>query len=141
MNVKLKGGCLCGTVQFETTANPTWVGICHCGSCRKAIGGAVNGACGFPKSSVNLKGSSLRYFESSSGVHRGFCSKCGTSISYENDQWSEDIHLMIGAFDCPELLEPDFHIFTKDQLDWMNVTDNLVRYETTPSDGNIQQDT
>ncbi len=138
MNTALKGACLCGSVQFKTIMNPSWVGICHCTSCRKATGGAINGACGFPKSSVNLKGNSLRYFESSPGVRRGFCSKCGTSLSYENALWSEDIHLMIGAFDCPELLEPHFHIFTKDQLSWMIFTDELVRYTTTPSNGDTQ---
>jgi hypothetical protein len=64
---------------------------------------------------------------------RSFGSKCGTSIAYQSEQWPEDIHLMVGAFDEPERLVPEFHIFTESRLPWLCVSDALPRFEATPS--------
>ena len=139
METKYKGRCLCGTVQFEAKGKPPWTGICHCPSCRRATGGVLGGVCGYPKTSVKLKGESLRYYVSSPGVRRSFCNQCGSSISYESENWPEDIHIMIGVFDHSELLSPGFHIFTQYQLSWIKFDDCRTRYITTPGSGETNE--
>jgi hypothetical protein len=129
----LAGGCLCGAVRFTATGFPSWIGICHCDSCRRATGGTLIAAAGFARSAVEIAGESLRYIASSPGVRRSFCFRCGTSLSYENERWPADIHLMVGAFDDPKPLAPAFHIFAREQLPWLHLTDALPRYPTTPS--------
>ncbi len=44
---------------------------------------------------------------------------------------------MAGAFDEPEILEPEFHIFAGEQLPWLCLADPLPRFRTTPSAGDI----
>lgn len=134
-NEGYRGRCLCGGVTFVAFGEPSWVGICHCSSCRRATGGILMAAAGFSRSEVQVDGASLVAFASSPGVRRSFCNRCGTSICYESDQWPEDIHLMVGAFDEAHQMNPNFHIFAEDRLSWLRLCDGLPHYRTTPSNG------
>jgi hypothetical protein len=129
------GGCTCGAVRFIARGAPAWVGICHCRSCRRATGGALVAAAGFARDRVRLTGDTLTRFASSPGVLRGFCSACGTALSYESERWPDDIHLMVGAFDAPDRLRPQFHIFAGERLPWLRLADDLPRYRSTPGAG------
>lgn len=131
------GGCMCGKVHFVAIGPASWVGICHCSSCRRATGGTLVTAAGFPRAAVTFTGKEPSTYASSAGVTRSFCSACGTSLSYQSEQWPEDIHLMAGAFDEPERLEPEFHIFADEKLPWLCLADPLPRFRTTPSAGDI----
>jgi len=134
------GRCMCGVVRFEAQGLPDWVGICHCATCRRASGGALVAAAGFAKEKVRLDGRTLASFASSPGVRRSFCAACGTSLAYESERWPTDIHLMIGAFDKPETLQPQFHIFYTERLTWLHLADTLPRYATSPGDGDLVED-
>ena len=110
---KLTGRCSCGNVTFETTADPDWVGIRHCDTCRQATGGVLGGACGFPRDAITITGKTHQFYQATAQVRRSFCSNCGSSISYESSQWPSDVHIMIGVFDEPEKLASQPHMFTK----------------------------
>jgi hypothetical protein len=97
-------------------------------------------AAGFAKDKVRLDGKTLSSFASSPGVRRSFCAACGTSLAYESERWPSDIHLMLGAFDKPETLQPQFHIFYDERLAWLHLDDALPRYATTPSEGELVED-
>lgn len=56
-------------------------------------------------------------------------------MAYHSERWPEDIHLFAGAFDEPEKLAPQFHVFAGERLPWLNLSDQLPRYKTTPSAG------
>jgi len=95
------------------------------------------GAAGFPREAVSVTRGSLTHYASSPGVRRGFCGRYGTALSYENQRWPSDIHLMVGAFDDPASLAPQFHIFAEAQLPWLHLADDLRHYRTTPSAGEV----
>lgn len=129
--------CLCRSVALKAEGAPSWVGLCHCESCRRATGGVLMAAAGFPRGAVSVERGQMSYYASSPGVRRGFCAKCGTALSYENERWPGDIHLMVGAFERPALLKPQFHIFAQEQIPWLKLDDGLPRYRTTPSAGQL----
>jgi hypothetical protein len=129
--------CLCGAVALKARGAPSWVGLCHCQSCRRASGGVLIAAAGFSRNSVAIARGRVSYYASSPGVRRGFCANCGTALSYENERWPADIHLMIGAFEHPERLTPQFRIFTEEQIPWLKLADGLPRYRTTPGAGEL----
>jgi hypothetical protein len=129
------GHCTCGAVVVEARALPKWVGICHCASCRRATGATSVTAAGFPRECVYIEGPTLASIASSPGVVRSFCSACGTSLSYQNRRWPEDVHLMVGALDEPGKLRPQFHIFFDERLPWSATSDDLPKYKSTPSEG------
>ena len=40
-SVPVTGGCLCGSIRFESSQEPYAVGYCHCDMCKKALGSVL----------------------------------------------------------------------------------------------------
>lgn len=112
------GGCQCGAVRFELKGDPRFVSNCHCLSCRKATSAAFSTWVGFKNEQVNWEATTPNFYASSSGVKRGFCSTCGTPLSYAGPDWDGETHFLIGAFDHPMTFSPRIEVFTEDALPW-----------------------
>jgi hypothetical protein len=132
-----RGRCLCGAVRFSAQGKPDWVAICHCESCRRATGGIVTAVAGYPRERVQFEGEQHRIYESSPGVRRGFCAKCGSSLTYEGARWPDDVHVLVAAFDRPEDFPPQVHVFAAECVSWLKLRDNLPRFRTFPSEGTL----
>ncbi len=124
-----RGQCLCGEVEYIARGEPIWTGYCHCQSCRRHTGSAVASFAGYRPGCVELTKSPPRKYQSSPGVSRRFCDRCGTPISYEADRFPNEIHLFVGTMDEPEKFSPQFHVFCAEQISWLEVNDALPRYE------------
>ena len=59
---KISGGCLCGAVRYESSAEPLGSAICHCTDCQHVSGSAFSVNVVVPASSVTFKGDSLASF-------------------------------------------------------------------------------
>jgi hypothetical protein len=77
---------------------------------------------GIERSKVAFFQGEPTYYVSSPGVRRGFCSRCGSTLSYEGERWPGEIHLHIGAFDDPSLLAPTGQAFADERLPWLHIT-------------------
>ena len=84
-DTKMTGGCMCGAVRYETTGESFKVIHCHCQSCRKHNGAPVVTLAGFNADQVKFIGDERKIYESSPGVGRAFCGKCGTPLTWEGD--------------------------------------------------------
>ncbi len=62
MSTSLTGGCQCGAVRYECSAEPLFTGNCHCRDCQKATGGAYVPAFAVPVQSVKITGD-VKYYE------------------------------------------------------------------------------
>jgi len=127
----MTGGCMCGAVRFTAAGDPNWVAHCHCTDCRRATGAAFSTYAGFPKTKVRFDAETPPGRPSSSGVMRRFCPQCGTPISYEGERWADEIHLFIGTLDDPAQLEPTAHVYTSEQLPWVQLADGLPKFSKT----------
>ena len=116
-----KGGCLCGDVRFSADGPAKWTSYCHCQSCRRHTGAPVAAYAGFATSAVLFTEKPPTYFESAPGVRRGFCSRCGSTLTYEGDRWPGEIHLHVGAFDDAGTLAPTGHAFPEERLPWLKL--------------------
>jgi len=125
-NDSMKGGCLCGAVRYETSAAPFAINHCHCESCA-----AIVTLAGYQAEHVMFSGEKRRTYESSPGATRAFCGNCGTPLTWEGDggELGPIIELHIGTFDNPELMVPTSHAFEPERLSWLEIADNLPRYE------------
>lgn len=113
-----QGGCQCGAARFEVSGEPKFVGICHCQSCRKATGAAFSTWVGFKDENVSWLTKEPTFHASSPDVKRGFCSTCGTPLTYSGEKWAGETHFLIGAFDDPSAFTPRGAVFTEDALAW-----------------------
>ena len=125
------GGCMCGAVRYETTGESFGVIHCHCQSCRKHNGAPVVTLAGFKADQVKFSGDERKIYESSPGVGRAFCGNCGTPLTWEGDggDLGPIVELHISTFDNPDALVPSAHAFYSERITWMDIADNLPRYE------------
>ena len=120
------GHCLCGRVGFETEGEPRWVSYCHCASCRRHTGSPVTCFVNFKREQVAFRGERAT-FQSSPGVTRSHCARCGTPIGYETAKRADEIDLYLNAFDAPEAFEPQGHAFFAEHIPWFDTRDELPR--------------
>ena len=134
---KMKGGCMCGSVRYETSDEPFAVNHCHCRSCRKHNGAPVATLAGFKADQVAFSGDERKIYESSPGVGRAFCGKCGTPLTWEGDGGAlgRIFELHISTFDDPNSLVPTAHAFALERISWFDIADDLPRYKGFIDDG------
>jgi hypothetical protein len=124
------GGCRCGAVRFETSAEPVHISYCHCADCRKATGAPVSAFVGFAADAVTISGEALRSFDNGP-VTRSFCGGCGTPIAYADERIGETIYFMLGAMDSPQDYKPTLHAYVREQLPYLHMPDGLPRQPGT----------
>lgn len=123
------GQCLCGALRFELRGQRLWVAHCHCHSCRRNTGSAVATFVGYRKEQLDYTRGERSFYESSAGVRRGFCADCGTPMTYESDRCPDEVHLYVSTLDEPGEYPPQVHVFFAERIPWMELSDNLPRYE------------
>ncbi|KAI9889949.1 MAG: hypothetical protein M1814_004672 [Vezdaea aestivalis] len=118
----LKGGCLCGDVSYTLnfpadSKFPPEAIECHCFQCRKQTGALITPFINLNPSQVSIQpespgqGRHLAY-ESSPGVLRGFCSRCGSTLYWRTEQAPNEIGILTGTLDPEVLRGPDARALT-----------------------------
>ncbi|MEC7961635.1 MAG: GFA family protein, partial [Pseudomonadota bacterium] len=69
--------------------------------------------------------------ESSPGVYRHFCADCGSPMGFEADHYAGGMHLYAGSMEHPETFTPTFHVNYQAKLPWLQMEDDLVKYDGT----------
>jgi hypothetical protein len=127
------GGCLCGAVRYKADADPMRVVICHCATCRRVSGAPMLCFVHFPVGTFTwLAGGPTRY-RSSANAERGFCAHCGSTLTMHEPVIADRVQVALGSLDHPELIRPDDHVWTKQQLPWLRIADDLPRFPTISS--------
>ena len=126
--VSLKASCLCGSIQFKTEGYHTDVRNCHCIQCMKTHGHYAAYTSVEEQNIKFIKKKTLKWFRSSKGAKRGFCSKCGASIFFKSLK-KKDIHIAAGMFNKPVKLKTIVNIFTKGKLDYYKLDQSLPKFK------------
>jgi hypothetical protein len=126
---EVSGGCMCGKVRYVAAIENDEAYLCHCRMCQRASGNVSLAMKNVKKANVRWDGEP-DYYKSSPIARRGFCSTCGTSLTFEFPD-SENMDLIVGTFDDPSPFKPKHH-FGAESLHraWLN-TDGLPEYKTT----------
>lgn len=130
----MRGGCLCGAVRFEVGAPASDLYHCHCSMCRRVHGTAFATYAVVARSAMTLtKGEDmLSRYDSSPGVTRSFCRRCGCQIAIDVADQPDDRWFMPAILDDP--VHPgagsrERHIFVSSKLPWLHLDDVLPRSE------------
>jgi predicted enzyme related to lactoylglutathione lyase len=106
------GGCQCGRIRFRVEKLGR-ASFCHCRMCQKAFG-ATGGALVTAHEPHWTRGE-LSYFQSSRDIRRGFCSACGTPLTFEYD---DTVDIAIAAFDRAAEIAPVIQYSPEAALPW-----------------------
>ena len=114
-----EGRCLCGAVKFRASGRPKWTIWCHCQSCRRHCGAPAAAFASFSVDNVAMIQGEITKFQSSPGTRRGFCSRCGSTLTCESTMAPGETHFHIGAFDRAADLAPTSDYFAEERLPWV----------------------
>jgi hypothetical protein len=111
------GGCQCGAVRFHVDGALGDASVCHCRMCQKAFGGLYAPLVSLKSAKLTWTRGAPANFQSSNYVKRGFCSKCGTPLTYEAPDGTA---LAIGAFDHPAEIKPKIQWGLEGKIDYVD---------------------
>ena len=130
-----KGHCLCGQVTFEFDGPANWQAHCHCDSCRRNTSSPFTSFLGVPRTAARFTGVKPAVFESSPGVRRHFCGKCGSPMAYDADAYPGEIHFYAASLEHPEAFEPTSHVNHREKLPWVHLADGFKTYDGMGPEG------
>lgn len=128
-----EGGCLCGAIRYRANSKPVRVVICHCPMCRRHSGAPALAFAHFPVSDFEWIGGEPSRYRSSEYAERGFCPRCGSTLSMHEEVLAERVQIAVGSLDTPERIRPDDHVWTQHQLPWFQIADDLPRFGQSSS--------
>ena len=129
-----EGGCLCGDVRYAARGETLRSCICYCASCTRTSGGIAVAWVGFEKMQFRVIKGSLAIFESTPGIWRGFCGRCGTSLTYQKDPRvisgaRDHLYIVTRTFDDPGLFPPEEHVYYGERVHWLDVNDDRPHHD------------
>ena len=122
------GGCSCGAVRYRATADPIRAVNCHCGMCRRASGAAFLTHVHFPVEAFTWTQGEPTRWRSSVDAERGFCARCGSTLTMHESVLDDRVQVSLGSLDRPGDVRPDDHVWTESQLAWLKIDDDLPRF-------------
>ncbi|HUN56559.1 MAG TPA: GFA family protein [Candidatus Binataceae bacterium] len=133
-----QGGCMCGAVRYECTADPMFMGNCHCRDCQRASGSGYAPAIGVPQSAVKITGN-VKYYESKgdSGqlAKRAFCPNCGSRL-FSVPTFAPDLMVLAAAsLDDPSIYKPTIDIYASSAQPWDHMDPALPKFPKMPPMG------
>jgi hypothetical protein len=135
MPAPFQGGCRCGAIRYEVTAEPMAVMDCHCRDCQYASGGGFSTVAVIPAAAFKLtKGTPQRFSvtgDSGQQITRAFCGTCGTplfSVPAAGEIWV----VKAGSLDDPSWLNVGGALYTKSAQPWAHIDPNKAHFDKMP---------
>ena len=124
------GGCQCGAVRYRLDAEPAGSNVCHCRMCQKAGGAPFMAFAGVKLAELVWTRGAPKIFASSDFAERGFCSDCGTPLTYRATE-HDRIAVTIGSLDHGGDVPPEKQFGTESKLPWTDAISNLPARDFT----------
>lgn len=129
------GGCLCGAVRYEITAEPVMQAICHCKNCQRQAGSVLSVIVGLPRDGITISGETTTYEdngESGLKVWRKFCPTCGSPLFTDAESAPQLWFVKAGTLDDTDWIEPQIQFWTASRQHWMPACESIPGVEGNP---------
>ncbi|MBI3453293.1 MAG: GFA family protein [Rhodospirillales bacterium] len=135
MSKPISGGCACGAIRYECSAEPMMSGHCQCRDCQRHSGAGHFSAFAVPKAALKIAGQ-LKFYTSKADsgniVHRGFCPTCGSAVVANNSGMPELSALAAASLDDPSVFKPGMVVFTASAQPWDYIDPKLPAFPGMP---------
>lgn len=133
---RIVGGCLCGTIRYQSDAEPVVTAVCQCTHCQRQSGSAFSVNVGIPKGSLKFTAGTPATYEdqgdSGLPVHRVFCSKCGSPIVSVVEATPDLDWLKAGTLDDISWIQPQVSIWCASGQPWVTLPDGMAKFPQSP---------
>lgn len=129
------GGCLCGGVRYEISAQPITTRVCWCQLCQKIGAGSATVNICFSSAAVRIEGEMRDYVsvaDSGSVMHRRFCPTCGVHLFSGAESRPHLVFVRAGTFDDRSVVRPAATIWVSEAPAWACIDPTLPKFDRQP---------
>lgn len=139
MSVPFKGGCACGAIRYEATAEPIFVAHCHCKDCQKMTGAHMATVAAVAADAFTVEQGKAKVYvtigDSGGKVYRSFCAECGSTLYSTADVMPGFYFVEAGSLDDASWLRPSSHIYTASAQPWARIPADMEQHPRMPPTG------
>ena len=127
------GGCACGAIRYEISAEPNAVFLCSCRDCQRATGAACAANWWCPALSVEFtRGTPAANIVtgevSGAPVHHEFCAACGSPVGMRSEAFPDFRAIRVISLDEPNLATPVAQLWTSRKPSWHGLAEHLPSF-------------
>jgi len=139
MNKPYFGGCACGAVRYEITAEPLVMVDCQCRHCQQRSGTGHGSYLTFPsREAVTIEGEARHWGVAADNGNvktHGFCPNCGTPVYLTLSAAPELFIIHAASLDDPGRYSPQVVTYTISGHAWDHLDPALPKFERMPPRG------
>ena len=139
MSNAFSGGCACGAIRYEISAEPVFTNHCQCRDCQQTSGAGHGSYLTFPsRKAVKLTGKATHWdkvADSGNVKTRGFCPSCGTPVYLTFAAMPELFTIHAASLDDPTRFKPQVVTYRVRGYDWDHVNPTLPAFDKMPPAG------
>ena len=130
------GGCACGAIRYEISAEPKLMVDCQCRDCQRKSGTGHGSYLAFAdRKSVKLEGEARHWDlvgDSGNVKTRGFCPTCGSPVYLTSADMPDLFSVHAASLDDPGRYRPQMVIYRVSGHAWDHVDPALPAYDRMP---------
>ena len=130
------GGCACGAVRYEISAEPIFMNHCQCRDCQQVSGTGHGSYLTFPsRAQVKVAGQATHWdtvADSGNVKTHSHCPVCGTPVCLTFAAMPDLFTIHAGSLDEPGRFEPQVVTYARSGQDWDQLDPALVKFDTMP---------
>jgi len=129
------GHCLCGSVNFECSAEPEFPHSCHCDDCRRATGWFYGSFVYVSVQDLQVTGEMRSYEHQSdqgSTMTKYFCPSCGSHMIGSNSRKPERRSVWVGVINDASWFRPQAYLYASKKLLHTPVDPQVETFEKMP---------
>ncbi|WP_454814054.1 GFA family protein [Labrys neptuniae] len=135
MSKAYTGGCACGAVRYEITAEPVFSNDCQCRDCQRESGTGHQSHLTFPREGVTLTGAGRPWdmvADSGDRKTRYFCPICGSPVYLTFSAMPQFFAVRAASLDEPSRYKPQVVTYTGVGYAWDYLDPALPKFEGMP---------
>ena len=131
------GGCACGAIRYEISAEPIFSNDCQCRDCQRKSGTGHGSYLTFPdKAAVKLTGKATHWDlagDSGKMKTRAFCPTCGSPVYLTSAAMPDFFTIHAASLDDPGRYQPRMVFYTVSGHAWDKLDPALPKFDRLPS--------
>jgi hypothetical protein len=139
MSNAFTGGCACGAIRYEISAEPIFMNDCQCRDCQQASGTGHGSYLTFgDRKAVKLTGKATHWdivADSGNVKTRGFCPSCGAPVYLTFAAMPQLFNIHAASLDDPARFTPQAATYRTRGYDWDHLDPALPKFDKMPPAG------
>lgn len=135
MTTPFTGGCSCGAIRYECTAQPVAMLNCHCNDCQRSSGAPFASGIIVSAAEVQVSGAPKTFaVRGATGgtTTRSFCADCGTPLFTRGEAVPQFMSIRYPTLDDTSGFQPMLDIWTSSAQPWVCFSQGIPQYTHSP---------